>query len=310
MTDIRQAKPYASFLHALGWKTQLHPHGGALAAVKPLLPLFGILKLQRVKLEAINFDWLKKLNRKHAIFASYLELADRLIVPARAPYDARKVQAFSKQFSLSLKKHGYSPISHGMLPSKTQVIDLTLPPESIMAQMKPKTRYNINLAHKKKVQLKVISAESFLTNSSLLEAVISLLHKNARRAGYWVEGKSWIQKKVAAFAKQAFIIIAHAPESEQELLAVAIFLHSDDTLFYWVNGSTNAGRKVFAPTLIVYEALKIGQEKGLKTFDFDGVYDERYPNKRWLGYTRFKAGFGGHYVFYPPCFIKRFAYFR
>lgn len=310
MTDIRQAKPYATFLESLGWKTESHPNSACIAAVKPLLPLFGILKMQRTKLEAIDFDWLQKLNRKHLIFASYLELADRYVIQVFSQYDASSIAEFTEKCAPELKKRGYSPIAHGMLPSKTQIIDLTLPMNSIMANMKPKTRYNINIAQKRNVRLKVISAHEFLANESLIDEVNQLLQKNARRAGYWVEGKSWIRKKLGAFKEQAFLITAYSERQEDELLAVAIFLHSDDSLFYWVNGSTQMGRKVFAPTLIIFEALKLGQNKKLKEFDFDGVFDERYPNKRWLGYTRFKAGFGGKYVYYPPCYIKRFAWLK
>jgi lipid II:glycine glycyltransferase (peptidoglycan interpeptide bridge formation enzyme) len=197
-----------------------------------------------------------------------------------------------------------------MLPSKTQIIDLTLSMDSILKSMKPKTRYNISVAQKRGVTLEVISTQAFLENNALVDEVSALLQKNARRAGYWVESKDWIQKKLAAFDKQAFVIAAYQSHKTDEVIAVAIFLQSDDSLFYWVNGSTDLGRKLFAPTRIIFEALKIGQEKQLNEFDFDGVFDERYPNKRWLGYTRFKAGFGGSYVYYPPCFIKWFAWLK
>lgn len=309
MTDIRQAKPYALFLHALGWETERHSRGYS-AAIKPLLPLFGILKLQRVTLESIDFAWLKALARHHLVFVSYIELADRLVVSVHTPYDQQAVTSYFESVTRTLQVHGYVPVSHGMLPSKTQVINLTQSMEKILGDMKPKTRYNIGLAQRKKVALSVISAHEFLTNQALIEEVNALLQQNARRAGYWVEGKSWIQKKLKAFDTQAFVVMARSSHTSRELLAVALFLYSQDTLFYWVNGSTSSGRKMFAPSLIIHEALKIGRERGLKEFDFDGVFDERFPNKRWLGYTHFKKGFGGSYVYYAPCFVKRLAFIR
>lgn len=309
MTDIRQAKPYALFLDALGWKTEKHSRNYS-AAIKPLLPLFGILKLQRVTFESIDFAWLKALTRRHLIFVSYIELADRLVVPIHAPYDQHAITSYFENVTQALQMHGYAPVSHGMLPSKTQVIDLTQSMEKILGDMKPKTRYNIGLAQRKKVAVSVISAHEFLANQALIEEVNTLLQQNARRAGYWVEGKSWIQKKLKAFDTQAFVVMARSSHTSKELLAVALFLHSRDTLFYWVNGSTVQGRKLFAPSLIIHEALKIGQERKLKEFDFDGVFDERFPNKRWLGYTQFKRGFGGSYVFYAPCYVKHLAFVR
>ncbi len=309
MTDIRQAPEYAHFLHALGWKTASHKNGYR-AAIKQLLPLFGILKLQRVLLATIDFDWIQKMARKHLVFVNYIELVDRLVVPIDTPFNGTTVAAFYKQASLELKRKGYSSVSHGMLPSKTQIIDLTQPLEKLVKGMKPKTRYNIGLAMRKKLVISLVSTNEFLSNQKLMEQIDSLLQKNARRAGYWVEGNNWIQKKLRAFDRKAFLLTAHSPDEPHKLLAVAFFLHSKDTLFYWVNGSTVEGRKLFAPSLLIYEALSEAKKRGLREFDFDGVYDERFPNKRWLGYTRFKQGFGGNYVFYPPCYIKRFALVR
>ncbi len=309
MTDIRQAPEYAVFLHSLHWKTEKHP-SGSIAAIKPLLPLFGILKLQRVELAAIDFDWMQQLARRHLVFITYIELGDRLVLPVGTPFNPREVASFFAQATLVLEMHGYSPISHGMLPSKTQVINLTQSMEKILAGMKPKTRYNIGLAERKQVRLRIVSAPEFLADSVLFANVTSLLQQNAKRAGYWVEGKSWVQKKLQAFGSNAYITLAFNPKSPQEILAVALFLYTHDTCFYWVNGSTAHGRKVFAPSLCIFEALREAQRRKLTEFDFDGVYDERFPNKRWLGYTRFKQGFGGNYVFYPPCYIKRFACIR
>lgn len=309
MTDIRQAPEYAHFLHALGWKTARHQNGSS-AAIKPLLPLFGILKLQRVPLATIDFDWIQKLARKHLVFVNYIELADRFVVPIDSPFDRTTVAASYEQASQALKRFSYSSVAHGMLPSKTQIINLTPSINEILSGMKPKTRYNIGLAQRKNLSIRLISTNKFLSNAKLMEQIHTLLQKNARRAGYWVEGNNWIQKKLRAFDQKAFILTAHSPDEPQQLLAVALFLHSNDTLFYWVNGSTLEGRKYFAPSLLIYEAIREAKKRGLQEFDFDGVYDERFPNKRWLGYTRFKAGFGGNYVFYPPCYIKRFALVR
>jgi len=60
-------------------------------------------------------------------------------------------------------------------------------------------------------------------------------------------------------------------------------------------------RFLFAPTLLVWEALKLAKNRGAKQFDFVGVWDERIPNKfhEWKGFTKFKEGFGGAAQYYP-----------
>ena len=71
--------------------------------------------------------------------------------------------------------------------------------------------------------------------------------------------------------------------------------------YYWVAGATKKGKKQFAPTLLVWEALKIAKKRGCTSFDFVGVYDERLPaySRDWKGFTKFKEGFGGREVWYP-----------
>ena len=57
---------------------------------------------------------------------------------------------------------------------------------------------------------------------------------------------------------------------------------------------------MFAPTLLVWEALKLSKKHGAKQFDLVGVWDDRTPHKfhEWKGFTKFKEGFGGKIVYY------------
>jgi len=63
--------------------------------------------------------------------------------------------------------------------------------------------------------------------------------------------------------------------------------------FYWHNASSHLGKKLFAPTLCVWQAMLECKKRGLKVFDFEGLYDERIPNRNlsWRGFSKFKEGF-------------------
>jgi lipid II:glycine glycyltransferase (peptidoglycan interpeptide bridge formation enzyme) len=75
----------------------------------------------------------------------------------------------------------------------------------------------------------------------------------------------------------------------------------EKTAYYWIAGATREGKKLFAPTLLVWEALKVAKRHGMKQFDFVGIWDDRKPTEHhdWLGFTRFKEGFGGTPFYYP-----------
>jgi lipid II:glycine glycyltransferase (peptidoglycan interpeptide bridge formation enzyme) len=101
------------------------------------------------------------------------------------------------------------------------------------------------------------------------------------------------------FPGHASIVLAH--DSANHLLGGVLLLHWDHVSYYWIAGSTKAGKKVYAPTLLVWKSLQVSLAKKSKIFDFVGVWDERIPkeNTQWLGFTKFKGGFGGKEIYYP-----------
>ena len=86
-----------------------------------------------------------------------------------------------------------------------------------------------------------------------------------------------------------------------------LLLFWDHTSYYWLVGATKKGKKLFAPTLLVWEALKLSKKRGVKRFDFIGVWDERLPcqNTEWKGFSKFKEGFGGKEMYYPITSTRR-----
>ena len=67
---------------------------------------------------------------------------------------------------------------------------------------------------------------------------------------------------------------------------------------------SNEGRSSLSMAALLYQGILWGKKMGCKIFDFEGIYDDRFPQKSWLGFTRFKKSFGGQEVVYPGCYIK------
>ena len=86
-----------------------------------------------------------------------------------------------------------------------------------------------------------------------------------------------------------------------KLIGGILLIFWEKTAYYWIAGATKYGKKLFTPTLLVWEALRIAKKHGMKQLDFVGVWDERKPSQHhdWLGFTKFKEGFGGVPFYYP-----------
>ena len=63
------------------------------------------------------------------------------------------------------------------------------------------------------------------------------------------------------------------------------------------------GKEYHAPYLAVWTAIKEARTSGCDVWDFEGIYDPRYPSTNsWLGFTHFKKSFGGEEFVYPGTF--------
>lgn len=189
-------------------------------------------------------------------------------------------------------------------PTKTITLDLTKSLEQIQNQMKKDARYELRKAEKNKILIK---------DSRDIETFIKMWHKNAWHRGFWIPIKREIQAIWEAFGKDAFIIEAVRGGTKfcQERkgvffvpLAGALILIHDRTAHYFHAASTPEGRKLSAPYLVVWEAIKETKKRGCQIFDFEGIYDERFPQKSWLGFTHFKKSFGGKEIEFPGPFIR------
>lgn len=242
------------------------------------LPLLGnIGKLQRPK-GKLDPKKLDEFTKKHGLAALYIEPS--LNTPVKIQNTKYKIH------------------KDCFLPSKTIQIDLTQPQEKLFNQMKKDARYAVRFAQKQGVVIK---------ESKDIETFIKLWQKSARSRGMWLPQKREIISLWNAFGPKAHCLVAYfdTPVYPSIPVAGALIVESPNTAYYMYAFSTREGKKFSAPTLLVWEAMKLAKKKKCKTFDFEGIYDERYPQtKNWKGFTRFKEGFGGKIVIYPKTLVR------
>lgn len=288
--NFHQTPAHAAFLASIGWKTETFPtQQGPIRAYLKQLPLVPItlMKLQRVPIERIDWEWVHELERRYRVYETLVEpLAYGSLPTLPIP---------------ELVAHGFHTAKDFCIATKTRVLDLHLNPNQLLADMKPKARYNIRLAQKHGLITRITSAGEVARDSTHFNRYFQLLSTNARRIGMLLLPKTWIYHQLLAFDQTGFVIDVY---HQDNLVATATFFISDTDCSYNLNGSTPVGRRLMAPTLAIWTAIEQAQRLGLDIFDFDGVYDERFPRQKFIGFSRFKAGFGGKEVYFEPMYRR------
>lgn len=276
MIDLRQTPEYAKYMESLGWEVvRFQVLGYRYQVFVRKIPFLGkIAKLQRPERQ-VNIKVIQNFIKNHNVSVMYVEPQIPL--------------AYSISPTFSLSKTAF-------LPSKTILVDLKKSEERLLKEMKPKTRYNIKIAKKNGVVVK---------KSQDIESFVKLWHSQALKRGMFLSQKKEIEGLFKFFDKRALLLLAFSNSTSQTPQAGVLLCNSSDTAFYMYAAGNREGKKLFAPTLIVWEAIKHAKRNKLKYFDFEGVFDERYPKqtKAWKGFTRFKEGFGGKIVEYPKTLV-------
>lgn len=259
MINVRQTHQYAQYMQSLGWRSFKYPNKKSKAYIYiKKIPLIGnIAKLQRPDI-SVSDNQIRNFTTSKNISIFYLE---------------------PNQIDIHSKILKDSP--NLFLPSRTIVLDLKKSYSQLLKLMKPKTRYNI-----KKARANLIKIE----HSTNIELFVRLWSESAIKRFALPQNKE-IKALWESFFHNRNLFIAYKNEN---LLAGLLTINSPDTAYYMYAGSNEIGKKMFAPTILTWEAIKCAKRNGLNYFDFEGIYDERYPQtKPWKGFSKFKEGFGG-----------------
>jgi hypothetical protein len=182
---------------------------------------------------------------------------------------------------------GFKINKEPLLGTKTLRVDLCQPEGKIFQSFKKDARYCINRCTG--LQLKPVLND--FSNFYLM------WKKSAKRKKLWIPSFTDYQRLVSSFGENAFCITV-------EDLAGAVILINKGTAFYYYAGGTKTGTRMNVPYFVVWTAMKEARKRGCKIWDFEGIYDTRWPNKGWLGFTHFKKSFGGVEYEFPGSYIK------
>jgi lipid II:glycine glycyltransferase (peptidoglycan interpeptide bridge formation enzyme) len=183
---------------------------------------------------------------------------------------------------------GYKICSSYYIPSKTIILDLSL---------SEKTLFN-NFSENAK---RILHQNSSIKISETDLKTFYPAWKSASKI--YVPPFSRINTLLNVFSDKAKLFISH---DNKKMHSGLLLLCSPDTANYFYTWTNSIGRSSNAHYHLVWQAIIAAKEMGLKYFDFEGVFDSRFPNKNWLGFSEFKNKFGGKTVTYPGCFGRWF----
>lgn len=166
-------------------------------------------------------------------------------------------------------------------------IDLTKPEEKLLSDMHSKTRYNIRVANRHGVEVKE------MTNDNGFKTYLKLLFDTTQRQGFYLHTQKYHQDMWQILKKTDIPHIMLASYQGKVLSAFMLFKLKDQ-LFYPYGASLDIHREVMAPTLLMWESIKLGQKLKCRTFDMWGsLGPDAKEGDNGFGFHRFKQGFNG-----------------
>lgn len=189
-----------------------------------------------------------------------------------------------------------SPIQISL--TSTVQIDLSQDIDTILANMKPKTRYNIRLAARKNVTVREGSAED-------LPVFHTLLTKTSDRQNYQEYALDYFERMSEIFGDHMKLFMAeYNGEAVSGLLAIAF-----GNRVHFKKGAWSGRHGERRPNeLMHWEAIQWAKAHGYRYYDFDGIDREvadalittgLLPAGKTNSVSRFKIGFGGEVVLLP-----------
>jgi lipid II:glycine glycyltransferase (peptidoglycan interpeptide bridge formation enzyme) len=173
-------------------------------------------------------------------------------------------------------------------PKYTQVIDLADDEVAILAQMKPKGRYNIKLAEKKGV--KIVGEE---INAENIKAFFEIYDQTFSRKKLEKKDLPFFERLMGECKSIAKLYFA---EYEGKKLATEFVIYYGNRATYLYGASLDESREVMAPYLMHWEVMKEAKKNGFKEYDLWGIATPGDEKHEWIGITDFKKKFGGREV--------------
>lgn len=189
-----------------------------------------------------------------------------------------------------LQQRGWGFADEQIQFRNTVEIDLTPSEEAILAGMKSKTRYNINLAMRKEVSVRAGTVAD-------LPQLAQMYQETSARDGFGIRPSAYYLDIWTDLHQNGIGHLLLA-EYANEPIAAVYLVKSGAKAIYMYGASTEKERNRMPNYLLQWEAIRWAKSQNLKTYDLWGAPDAFNEADRLWGVWRFKAGFNGQVVWH------------
>ena len=179
-------------------------------------------------------------------------------------------------------------------PQRTVIVSLNGSEEELLGRMKQKTRYNIHLAEKKGIEVRV---------SKDVEAFHCMSEVTGKRDGFGVHAQAYYEKALELFGSNGCAALLLAYYQDKPIAGLVVFAQNEMS-WYMYGASSDEERNRMSTYLIQWEAMKWARSRSCKFYDLWGIPDvdeeilegeflNKHSHDGLWGVYRFKRGFGG-----------------
>lgn len=173
--------------------------------------------------------------------------------------------------------------------------------DEILASFHQKWRYNIRLAVKKGVEVRVCGKE-------MIPDFSKIMIETGVRDNFATRPPEYFAAMLDNFGDKCRLYMAF---HEGQPIAGTLAIHYGDKVWYLYGASSNEHRNLMPNYLLQWSMIRWAIECGSRIYDFRGVSGDISEDNPHYGLYRFKKGFGGEFTEFVGEYdyvINRFAY--
>jgi len=202
--------------------------------------------------------------------------------------EAARQEEIDGLFSSGFRRKPLTLNFEGIQPRFVSRLDITRNLEEVMDGFHHKTRYNIRLAERKGVTVRIGERDD-------LQRFHEIMEETGTRDKFVVRSLAYFQRMFDILVPPGYMRL-YLAEYEGQVLAGAISLVFGSKCWYLYGASSNTHRNLMPNYLLQWEMIRWAKSERCTIYDFRGISGDLDPSNPLYGLYRFKKGFNGSYT--------------